>query len=259
MESNRYEGKKVFFVYPHSVFQENLIQRLVDLEYEIYILKNHKYVEEILKIFPDAVIFFNIDRGLNKDEWESYIRGLLGVVREEPLSLGILSYEFQKELAQLYLFDLSLPCGYIQLKQSLDEATRIVSKTLEANEVKRRRKYIRYKIEEDSALRFNAKISENLQDGNVLDISSAGMAVVFDKAEVEVAKNTLLNDIQVNLMGRRVRVTGVVLGFREKNEKGKKVYIIVFDTRVDNETKGTIRKYVNQKLQGVLDLKLGIN
>ena len=254
----KFEGKKVFFVYPHSVFQENLIQRLVDLEYEIYILKNHKYVDQILEHYPDAVIFFNIDRGLNKEEWEAYIRGLVEVQRPEPLSLGILSYEFQKELAQLYLFELSLPCGYIQLKQSLDEATKIVAKTLEANEVKRRRKYIRYRVEENYPLRLNAKLGDKLEDGNILDISSAGIAAVFDNPALELVKNTLLSDIQLNLMGKRVRVSGVVLGFRDQSENSKRVYVIVFDTRVDGETKGVIRKYVNQKLQGILEHKLGM-
>jgi len=258
MDNTQFEGKKVFFVYPHSVFQENLIQRLVDLEYEIYILKDHKHVDTVLQLFPDAVMFFNIDRGMNRDEWEKFIRGLLQEPRKEPLSLGILSYEFQKELAQLYLFELSLPCGYIQLKQSLDEATRIVAKTLEANEVKRRRKFIRYRVDENTELKFNARVGSQLEDGQVLDISSAGIAAVFNRQDLVLTKNSLLSDIQLNLMGKRVRVSGVVLGFRDQAENSRPVNVILFDQRVDGDTKGVIRKFVNHKLQAILERKLGM-
>ncbi|MDR1894711.1 MAG: PilZ domain-containing protein [Spirochaetales bacterium] len=249
----KFSGKRVFFVYPHSVFQENLIQNLVDLEYEIYILNNHKYVPAILAKYQDAVVFFNIDKGLNKMEWEQFIRDLLSNKVGEPYSLGILSYEFHRDLAQLYLFDLALPCGYIQLKQSLEQATKIMTKTLEANEVKRRRKYVRYKVEEDIHLPFNARIEGVIRNGKILDISSAGLALVFDAEELNIPKNLLLTDIQLNLVGKRILVSGVILGHREVPEQGKTVYVLVFDARVSGDTKGVIRKYVNKMLQGIME------
>lgn len=233
-----FEGKKVFFVYPHSVFQENLIQRLVDQEFEIYILNNHEQVNHVLELFPDAVIFFNIDKGLSRQDWEVFIRGLLEDRKGDPVSIGILSYEYNKSLAERYLMDMSIPCGYIQLKQKLDDAANIISKTLIANEVKSRRKYVRFQAGDNSRLKLNANISGNIRNGLGIDISSAGMAIVFDEPEVDIPKNTLLSDIQLTLSGRRVRVSGAVLGFRQESAEANKIFVVVFDKRVESEVRG---------------------
>lgn len=255
----QYEGKKVFFVYPHSVFQENLIQNLIDLEYEIYILNNHKYVANVLTRYEDAVVFFNIDKGLNKEEWEAYIRNLMNAREgKAPYSLGILSYEFQKELAKLYLIELSVPCGFIQLKQSLEEATRIMIKTLEANEVKRRRKFVRYKVDQNEQLPFNARIDGAIEKGRIQDISSAGMAISFENSGLEIPKNMVLPDIQLNLVGKRVLASGVILGYRDAPELGGRVYVLVFDGKVSADVKGVIRKYVNRKLQSIMEKEFKI-
>ena len=253
MESRFNEGKRVFFVYPHSVFQENLIQNLVNQEYEIYLIKDHTYINTIIEAYPDAILFLNIDKGLTRDEWEKFIRSLLDSVGQPTFRIGIISYEFEKPLAELYLMELSLPGGYIQLKQSLDKATSIISKTLEANEVRGRRKYVRCQMEPERAPDFNVMMDGALVKGKVLDISSAGMAVSVSGG-MEFQKNLLLRDIQINLTGRRLRVSGVVIGFRESSG-GPKVFVLLFDKSVDSETRGTIRNFVNKRLQEQLDQK----
>lgn len=253
MESRFNEGKRVFFVYPHSVFQENLIQNLVNQEYEIYLIKDHSFINPIIEAYPDAILFLNIDKGLTRDEWEKFIRSLLDGAEQPSFRIGIISYEFEKPLAELYLMELSLPGGYIQLKQSLDKATNIISKTLEANEVRGRRKYVRCQMEPERAPDFNVMMDGTLVKGKVLDISSAGMAVSV-AGGVELQKNLLLRDIQINLTGRRLRVSGVVIGFRE-GSGGPRVFVLLFDKSVDSETRGTIRNFVHNRLQEQMDRK----
>ncbi len=253
MENRFNEGKRVFFVYPHSVFQENLIQNLVNQEYEIYLIKDHTYINTIIDTYPDAILFLNIDKGLTRLEWEKFIRSLLGSEDPPTFRIGIISYEFEQALAELYLMELALPGGYIQLKQSLDKATNIISKTLEANEVRGRRKYVRCQMEPERAPDFNVMMDGTLAKGKVLDISSAGMAVSVSGG-IEFPKNILLRDIQINLTGRRLRVSGVVIGFRE-TPGGPKVFVLLFDKSVDSETRGTIRSFVHNRLQEQLDRK----
>ncbi len=258
MDNIELEGKKVFFVYPHSVFQENLIQRLVNMEFEIYILKTHEYVKSVLDLYPDAVFFMNIDRGLSRPEWETFIRNLLGENQDVPVSIGILSYEFDRSLAELYLMELSLPCGYIQLKQQLGEATNIISKTLIANEVRGRRKFVRHQVSDLSPLQLNAVISGKVENGTGLDISSSGIAFSLENPDIELMKNTHLSDIQLTLSGRRTRVSGIVLGFRKDTESGPRIHVILFDNKVDSDTRGVIRTYVNKQLQIEMEKILNI-
>ena len=253
------EGKKVFFVYPHSVFQENLIQRLVDLEFEIYILKSHEFVKPVLSKYPDSVFFLNIDTGLTREQWESFVRGLISSQKGSPVSLGVLSYEFDRAMAEVYLMELAIPCGYILLKQKLGDAANIITKTLMANEVKGRRKFVRFQAGEDSTLKLNAEIDGEIQNGTGLDISSAGMALVFDRPDVVIKKNTLISDIQLNLSGKRVRVSGVVIGYRKDDALGKYIFVVLFDKRVGPDIRGVIRNYVRNQLQAVMMKEFGIS
>lgn len=44
-------GKKVFFVYPHSVIQNELIQDLIDREYEVYFINDHNKIQSICEYY----------------------------------------------------------------------------------------------------------------------------------------------------------------------------------------------------------------
>jgi len=255
MEANRNEGRRVFFIYPHSVFRESLVLRLIDLEYEIYLIKDHSLIPHIIKQFPDAIVFMNIDDGQDREAWKRFIKELQNSSEATNVSLGIISYEFDQAVAQFYLMELALPGGYIQLKQSIEKAFEILTKTLEANEVRGRRKFVRCQVAESKAPQFNVKAEGGLMKGRVLDISSAGMAVVLDD-EREFQKNTLLRDIQVNLSGKLLRVSGVVIGFRiagEEEGHNKKTFVLLFDKSVSSETRSDVRNFVHKQLQEQLN------
>lgn len=254
------DAKKVFFVYPHSVFQEALIQNLVDMEYEIYLLDDHLLIHPILCTHTEVVIFFNIDRVLSRQEWERFIRDVLARIDTKLIRLGILSYEYNNDVAALYLLELSLPAGYIQLKQSLEEATSIIKKTLIANEVQGKRKYVRCRLDGARTANFNFKLDEQLIAGSIVDISSSGVAVILN-SKIELATYTHLEDIQLNLGGKRILVSGVVMGHRsvtsQSNRMGELSYIIVFNKTVNRELRGWIRKFVHLQLQKQLYRSLG--
>lgn len=258
MAVNRNEGRRVFFVYPHSVFRESLVQRLIDLEYEIYLIKDHSLIPLIIKQYPDAIIFMNIDEGQKRHDWELFIQQLQTSAEASSVSLGIISYEFDQSVAQFYLMELALPGGYIQLKQSIEKAFDILTKTLEANEVRGRRKFVRCQILEDRAPQFNVKGEGGLIKGGVLDLSSAGMAVVLENGR-DFQKNSLLRDIQINLAGKLLRVSGVVIGFRNAEEVGgvsRKIFVLLFDKSVQSETRSEVRIYVHKYLQEQLNLSM---
>ncbi|OQY36358.1 MAG: hypothetical protein B6229_10310 [Spirochaetaceae bacterium 4572_7] len=60
MKSNQF-GKKIFFLYPHSVIKTDLIHSFIENEYEVYTIKDYLKVKPILKKFNDSIIFINID------------------------------------------------------------------------------------------------------------------------------------------------------------------------------------------------------
>ncbi|WP_321990886.1 PilZ domain-containing protein [Marispirochaeta aestuarii] len=242
-------GRKVFLLYPHSVFQDDLIYTLVQSEYEVYRLKDHNRALRILEKFPDSILFINIDERLDESEWEEYIRGIAGNPALDSIRIGILSYNNDEELKKKYLMDIGITCGFIQLKLGLKESTKIILTVLEASEAKGRRKFVRVSCEHDSSAQFNVRVFDTVVTGKIIDISSIGMAMQFD-TDPELQKNTLLEGIQLRLRSSLINLSGVVMGFRE--EKPKR-YVVLFTPKTAASEKTKIRRYIIQTLQGFIE------
>lgn len=237
-------GKKIFFLYPHSVIQDELIEQMLDDEYEVYMIKDHKRALDIMKQNPGSICFVNIDEGLNEPEWEAYVRDLVAEKETSGILVGILSYNSDKDLMQKYLMEVGVQCGYIQLKLGLEESAAIIRKVLTANEARGRRRYVRAICEQDPLSQVNITTDAGTLTGNILDISSVGISCSFEHDPM-YEKNTLLSNVQLVLRGARVKTEGVVLGFREEDVRR---YVILFKG-LSAESKKKIRKYIYATLQ----------
>ena len=249
-------GRKVFFIYPHSVIQNELIQELVDREYEVYFINDHKKVESICEYYTSPILFINIDEGLEEEQWEKQIRSLMETTGTAHAKIGILTYNENTQLAQKYLMDLMVPCGFIKLKLGINDSTNIIIKTLEANEVKGKRKYIRTRCNPNEAS-LNVSINNNLHSGHVVDISSVGMAIIFDN-DVEIKKNSYIKDIQLRLRGVLIRVSAVIVGYSDVEGK-KTLYVLLFDKNVTTDIKSKLRSFISRTLQHEMEKKLQIS
>lgn len=249
-------GKKVFFIYPHSVIQNELIQELIDKEYEVYFINDHNKVSSICEYYTSPILFINIDEALEEPQWEKLIRSIMESDGTNHARIGIVTYNENAELAQKYLMDIMVPCGFIKLKLGVNDSTQIIIKTLEANEVKGKRKFVRARCNADEAT-LNATINGSLSSGHIVDISSVGMAVTFDN-DADLKKNAYLKDIQLKLRGILLRVSAVVIGHRIQ-EGEKTLYVMLFDQYVTTQIKSKLRSYINRTLQHEMERKLQIH
>jgi hypothetical protein len=247
-------GKKVFLLYPHSVIHEEMLDTLIMSGFETYILRDHGRAVKILERFPGSIMFINIDERMREQEWETYIRGLLENPKTAASRLGILSYNQDKALMEKYLMDLTLPCGYIQLKLGIQESTKIILNALQANEAKGRRKYIRAFCADDIYATMNYKCPAGLFQGKILDISSAGIAAKIPRFPPMPVK-AILREIQMKLRGGMVMTDAILIGLRQDD---KDVLILLFDpSKMNQNSKLAIHRYIKLCLQKYIDeLKL---
>jgi hypothetical protein len=254
MEQSDAQGKKVFLLYPHSVIHEEMLDFLIMSGFATYTLRDHKRAVKILEYFPASIMFINIDEGMKEPEWEAYVRGLQEEPKTASTRLGILSYNQDKALMEKYLMELSVPCGYIQLKLGIQESTKIILNALVANEARGRRKYIRASCADDSFATMNYKGEEGLFQGKILDLSSAGIAVRIPGFPV-LPVNSVLRGIQMRLRGGLVMVDAILMGKRQDDEN---VWILLFDpSKMNHDNKLVIHHYIKQCLQKYIDeLKL---
>jgi hypothetical protein len=146
--------------------------------------------------------------------------------------------------------EMQIQCGYIQLKLGVQASTKIILDALAANEAKGRRKYIRAFCEDDTYATLNFKEQNQIFQGKILDISSAGIAARIEKLG-EKAPNTVLKEVQLKLHGSLVMTDAIMMGKRRGDNN---VYILLFNPNsLDQENKLSIHHYIKQCLQKYID------
>jgi hypothetical protein len=137
----------------------------------------------------------------------------------------------------------------VRLKLGVQESTRIMLQTLEANEARGRRKYVRARAADDRKVSFNVQVAGSRYEGRILDISSVGMAVRFSQP-ARLEPKSVLRDIQLRLRATLVRVDGVLLGRRDDDSS---VFVILFRHGQEAKPRRQIREYIHRSLQEYID------
>lgn len=245
-------GKKVFFLYPPSVIKDELISRLIEQEYEVYMLKDVPLMSRLLEKYPFSLVFVNLDMGVSEGEWEEWIKKTKANPKTATVGIGILSYNSDEDLQKKYLFDIGIECGFIKLKLGLDESTKILLATLQANEAKGRRKYVRALCEHDTVSSLNLREGPYKCNGKLIDISVVGFSCVLDP-DPDFQKNTVLHDIQLKLRASLVRVEAVVFGTRMVEDRT--MYVMLLAPKTMQNTRDKIRVYIQNALQSQIELE----
>jgi hypothetical protein len=247
-------GKKIFFLHPSTLVQNDVIGGLIQQEYEVYATKDHDALRRGLQRFPNSVVFADIDEGMPEKDWESWIQGLKEDPATKNVSVGVISANNNEELKSKYLDSLKVPCGYTVVKAALGNSSiKHIMEILKAVDAKGRRKYMRALVENESNATMNVSMDGDLVNASIKDISVVGFSCIFAK-DPGLPKNAVLRDIQIKLQAMLIRVEGIVFGSRMDGPD--KVYVLLFSKHTDTEVQTKIRKYVHQNLQSKMDLEL---
>lgn len=246
---------KIFFLYPHSVLQQNLVQEIIGNEYAAYLLNDHIKAMELLKKYTNSILFINIDAHLSESEWDNYINNIMYDAQTQNVKIGILSFYNDKKKVEKYLLKMMVPCGFITLKQGMKECTEIILNALEANEAKGTRKYIRVRCRDMPSVSFSVTVNNKQVKGFIYDISSTGMACGFAKEEeVYLRKETKLSKIQLQLKGNVCLLEGQIAGINKDND-GNLKYVVMFKN-VQHEEKKKMHQFIAKCLQKSIDDEL---
>jgi len=247
-------GKKVFFLNPHSVVQEELILNILMNEYEAYMIKDHVRLRPLLAEFNDSILFVNIDAEVKGLSWAEYIKSIMSTEATMGVKIGVISTSENKELMKTYLVDLAVPCGYIRLRMGVEESTRLVLKALRESQAMGKRKFVRARCDSSSLASFNIKYLGRYHNGIIHDISSSGMAGSFESG-LRLELGSRLGDMQLKLRTRLVRISGAVAGKRaEKNER--ELYVILFDRETAGDVKLKLHSFIHEVLQAEIEKKM---
>jgi hypothetical protein len=243
-------GRKLFFLYPSAVIQNQVAAELIQQEYEVYIIKDHAKLRNILKKYPASIVFANINDGMGEKEWEGWIRGVMGDPETSGVDIGIICAGEDEVLKRKYLSQVKIRCGYTVVKSDLSLAIKQLTDILNAADAKGRRKYIRATTENEANITANFPLNGAFVNGVIKDISVVGFSCAFD-TDPELVKNTLFQDLQIKLQSILIKAEGIVFGSRM--DGSNKIYVILFTQRIDPDVRTKIRKYMQSNLQAKLD------
>ena len=256
IESGVLFGKKVFFLNPPGVLSD-VVAALNANEFEIYLVYDHKKLARYLSKKPEAILFVNIDEGLSEPEWEAWIRSVKQNPATASVGLGVVTMLNDADLSRKYLMDIGLTCGFVILKIGAAKTTDILLKTLEANEARGRRKYIRSACPSGTA-DLTVLAEDATLRGNIMDISIVGMAVWFDSPDA-IPVGARLKEIQLTLRGVRIFVNGVVVGKRTAEGEAA-VHVVLFEPgSLSDEKKDKLRSYIRRVLQDEVNRELELS
>jgi hypothetical protein len=251
-ESPNALGRKVFFLHPSALTQNQIITELAQEEFEVYIIKDEGKLKGALELYPNSILFASINEGMKEGAWEELIKTLTEK-GETTVDIGIIASANSELIQRKYTGLYKVKCGFTVLKSDFSSAIRQLISALNAVNAKGRRKYIRLIMEKETNVSVNLPMNGTFINGIVKDISVVGFSFVF-KDEIELAKNGLFGDIQLKLQSQLLKAEGIVFGSRiDGNEK---VYVILFTQRVDPEARAKIRKYIHSNLQNRLEQEL---
>ena len=224
---------------------------LVRAEYDVALLGDHAKALRLINHFPSSILFCNIDDSHQSEvDWQEYARGIVANQAKNDARIGILTYDPQPEMASTYLMDIGVPCGYIGLKLGLSDSAKIILRTLEANEAKGGRRFVRVKCPAGKAV-ISINVRGHLYKGTVIDLSSAGIACVFE-ASLSLKPGAVEEDIQMQLWGAIVRVSMTYMGSREQEGFGT-VCILMFEVFKDLDSKSKLFSFIRKSLQAEID------
>jgi hypothetical protein len=246
-------GKKIFFLHPSAVIQNEVAAELIQQEYEVYIIRDHAALRKVLKRYPDSIVFADIDEAMGEKDWEAWIRGVLSDPEISRVGIGILSVNNDEVLQRKYINSVKVQCGYTVLKSDLKNSIRQILDILKAADAKGRRKYLRAAMENEALTTMNLPLNGTFVNGTVKDISVVGLSCAFTE-DPQLSKNTLFQNIQVKLQTMLLKVEGIVFGSRMDGLS--KIYVILFTQRIDPEVRTKIRTYIQRNLQVKMDAEL---
>jgi len=252
-EKSSHEGKRVFFLHPSALVQNEVVSELAQEEFEVYTIKDENKMCKALRNYPDSIFFANVNEKMRESAWVELIQMIHKKPETASVGIGIIAASSDEDTRRKYTELLTLQCGYTVIKSDTHEVTKQLSTILNNANAKGRRKYIRIIVDKEASAVINLPLNGAFVNGIIKDISAVGFSCVFQD-DIGLKKNSLFEDMQLRLQSQILKAEGIVFGSRK--DSYEEVYVILFSQRVDSSVRSKIRKYLQAYLQHKMDEEL---
>jgi hypothetical protein len=212
-------GVKTFFVTPDSsLVSEDFLEDFFMNGYETYFLDDDQNcklewkIDALFETFDQIILFFNLNRKVQGiPRWSEFIAKLQTKYKERAL-IGVTylktSPEEAAKLQRLYLFDIGIVCGCIQLEYNRNKNYQILNTVLMVNQANGLRKNLRAICGNNCKL--DMVIDEKNVRGTLRDVSISHFSCVFNPGMNQLSQWAKVDDIMMNLHGIIIKTSAVL-------------------------------------------------
>lgn len=171
-------GRKVFFLNPPLSIENNVVDNLKLLEYEVYIIREYNLAKPVLRNYGNSICFIYIDDEMPLESWFNFIKSFENDETLNKVFLGVLSYKTKPKEQEYFLMNLKLPGGFVRLDKKVEEISKQLEGILEINGAKGVRKVIRLDLKDSKDVNGYFNYGTILYSFRLVDISVMGFATI---------------------------------------------------------------------------------
>lgn len=244
-------GRQIVFVNPSYLLKTFVIQKLLEMEYEVYYVESIRSVKSILRKFPHAMCLVDVDTTMASEEFLNFIASIERNPEFPDVLVGVLTRRMAS-LQKRYCEELTLAAGFINTSANKEAILEELTTRFLSYDVKGRRQFVRVSLTNESGAQFYCKVKGLATHFPLRDISSCGFAC--EAAGYPEAAFTLNSLIPGELrLGTTILPCSVVLFAIKKVDKSLMLVMLFAQTNAWSNKK-TIRAFVADTLQKTIEL-----
>lgn len=244
-------GKKVLFFTQDNQLISAIKTRLIEMEYEIYILNNIKIIKNVLSENPESILFITIDERLTIQGWNNFIKSINKDVEFNTTHIGLLTGKISNDKMSMLKSGLNLDAGCEQIEQDSEDTIRHIVKTLDKLNAKGVRQYVRASCITDKSTEIFWLDGDKMRRFQLVDISTVGLAIQFEDKHYPILQGMkLIPNAKLALKSKQIPIS-LDIQIVKKAGNG---YIMVgmFPLEVKGSSISIIREYVFSRLHELL-------
>lgn len=243
-------GRPAIIVNPSYLLKTFVIQKLLEMEYEVYYVESIRSVKNILAKFPHALCLVDVDTQMAAEEYMNFIASIERRPEYADVLVGVLTRR-TASLEKVFKDELILKAGFVNTSANKETILQDLTTLFNAFEIKGRRQFVRVSLTNDSGAQFYCKIQGLPTHFPLRDISSCGFACeAKGYPEAAFTQNSLIpGELQ---LGTTILPCSVVL-FAIKSAGPSLMLVMLFAQTNAWSNKKTIREFVAETLQKTIE------
>ncbi len=244
-------GRKVFFLTPTTSFESLYLERLRNMEYEVYVINDYRKAKPLLRKNPDSICFCVVGSQLTLKGWHNFIKSFADESVFRPLDLGIILPVLAEDKLSNFCAGLQYDAGLFTLDGKAEELFRAIVKSLDSLGAKGLRKYVRANCLNENQADLIFMKDNRMFKLKIIDISSVGMAAKLSVKQANIISvNQIINKVTLNLRNINIVVDIQVTTIKAAGDF--LLVIIMFADTVQPDAINKIRTYISDNLKETL-------